>query len=323
MSTHTPRISKLIWLCALLLLTACGGRSAAPPPQAGLTVVASTTIVGDVVQQVAGEAATVTVLMPAGADPHSFEPRPQDIAVGAQADVIFLNGLQLEQFLEPLLQSAGGEARIVALSEGLEIEEAHDHEGEAHEEGHDEDEAGHEAHEEGHDPHVWLDPANVVRWVETIEATLSEMDPENAARYQQNAARYQEELRALDAWNREQLAQIPEARRKLVSDHDELSYFARAYGFEQVGAVVEGTSTLEEPSAQALARLQDQMQALGIPALFVGSTVNPAVATSIAADSGAEVYQLYTATLSEPDGPAPTYLEAMRYNVRQIVQALK
>jgi manganese/iron transport system substrate-binding protein len=297
-----------------LLLSACGGNS--PDVSSGaLKVVASTTIVGDVVAQVGGDLIDLTVLFPTGADPHTFEPRPQDVAAISEADVIILNGLGLEEALESLLD-ANAKGVIVHASEGIEVLEFEEGEGEEHE---GEDENAHE----GGDPHTWTDPNNVIVWTENIAAALAEADPENANTYQANADAYCDSLQELDAWIRAEIEQIPAERRKMVTDHYAFGYFADEYGLEQVGALVGAFSTNASPSAQELAELHDKIEEQGVPAVFVGKTVNSELAEQIALDTGSELVFLYTGSLSEAGGEAGNYLEFMRYNVTAIVNALK
>jgi len=272
-----------------------------------LRVVATTNIVADVVQNVGDDRIDLTVLMPPGTDPHAFEPAPQDAAAVADAHVVFVNGAGLEAFLDKLLQSAGGDATVVPVSVGVELRQL---------------EGGH-GKQRGYDPHTWFDPNNVIVWTHNIERALSALDPANAGVYAANAEAYEERLRELDAWIREQVAQVPEANRKLVTDHAAFGYFARRYGFEQVGAVFPGYSTLAGPSAQELAELEDAIDELGVKAVFVGLTVNPDLAQRVADDTGTQLVFLYTGSLSEPGGPAGDYLSLMRYNVSAIVEALR
>ncbi|MBA3533353.1 MAG: zinc ABC transporter substrate-binding protein [Ardenticatenales bacterium] len=308
----------ILLLFVLLILVACGQES--PPAEnnaaqgatsgGGLRIVATTTIIGAVVQQVAGEQATVTVLMPVGSDPHAFQPRPQDIAAVADADVVFINGLGLESFLEPMLENAGGAARVIALSDQIVALEAEGEEEEGHE-------------HEGQNPHVWLDPNNVILWTEQIEKTLGELDPAQAASYTTNAEVYQLELQELDAWIAEQVRTIPEERRQLVTDHEIFGYFAARYGFEQVGAVIPSLSTMAEPSAQEMAALQDAVRQQEVSAIFMSTTVSQGLVNSVAADTGTQLITLYTDSLSGLNGPAATYVDLMRYNVTAIVDALR
>lgn len=159
-------------------------------------------------------------------------------------------------------------------------------------------------------------------WVDNIQRTLSELDAANADTYAANAAAYKVELQSLDSWIREQVAAVPEANRKLVTDHAVFGYFANRYGFQQTGAVIPGYSTLSEPSAQEVASLEDTLRAAGVKAIFVGNTANSALAQRVAGDAGVQVVPVYTGSLGRADGPAATYLDYMRYNVGAFVSAL-
>jgi len=269
-----------------------------------LRVVATTTIVGDVVRAVGDDAIELTVLLPLNADPHTYEPTPQDIIAVSDAHIIFVNGAGLEAFLEHLLESAGSRTPVVSVSEGIELRRFV--------------EKG-----RGVDPHVWFNPNNVITWTHNIERTLSHFDPAHAELYQANAQKYEQALEELDAWIEEQVSQIPPERRKLVTDHQAFGYFADRYGFEQVGAIFPSFSAGAEPSAQEVAELEEKIRRLGVPAIFVGTTVNPALAQRIAQDTGVKVVPLYTGSLSSSDGPAASYIDLMRYNVTAIVNALK
>lgn len=297
-----------------LLLAACGG--GAPAAGGRLKVVASTTIVGDVVAQVGGGLIELTVLFPPGADPHTFEPRPQDIAALSDAQVVVINGMGLEEALEPALE-ANVKGSIVHASEGIEVLafEGEEHEGEEHE--------GEEHHHEGGDPHTWTDPNNVIVWAQNIAAALAEADPANAKAYRSNADAYIAALTELDGWIRAQVEQIPAERRKMVTDHLAFGYLADEYGLEQVGALIGSFSTNAAPSAQELAALEDKIKEQGVPAVFVGKTVNPELAEQVAQDTGVKLVHVYTGSLSAPGGEADSYLAFMRYNVNAIVEALK
>jgi ABC-type Zn uptake system ZnuABC Zn-binding protein ZnuA len=313
-----------VFLPVMVWLAACapGGRAPSAAPGARpLAVVATTSIVGDVVRQIGGEEVQVTVLLPVGADPHAFEPSPQDVARVAEADVIFAVGAGLEVFLEPLLKNAGGKALHVELAEGLPLRPfeaiagSHQEEGEGSDHGH--------AREGPWDPHVWLDPLNVITWTHTIEATLSRLDPARSDRYRRNAEAYRAQLRELDAWIREQVAQIPPENRKLVTEHQVFGYFAHRYGFEQVGTILPGVTTTAQPSPQELAALEEAIRALGVKAIFVSSTVDPILARRVAEDTGTRLVRLYVDSLGEPGSEADSYIGMMRTNVRRIVEALR
>jgi ABC-type Zn uptake system ZnuABC Zn-binding protein ZnuA len=305
-----------LYLSLIALFAACY-----PPAEstAERHLVATNSIIADVVSQVAGDLADVRVLVASGTDPHAYEPSPQDIAAVADADLVFSNGLGLEGYLDGLIANAGGVARLVDLSAGvdtLSAEEVNDHV----EEGDLEVEADQEGG--GQDPHVWTNPLNVIVWADHIATMLAEIDSANAEAYQSNARAYVAELEALDAWALEQIAQIPVERRLLVTDHEVFCYFADHYGFEVVGAVIPGTSTVSESSATQIGALHDLIEQHGVSAIFVGFTINEAVAERIAEDGNAQLVPLYSESLGEPGGPADSYIDMFRYNVEAIVDAL-
>jgi manganese/iron transport system substrate-binding protein len=264
-------------------------------------VVATTTIVADVVRAIADDAFPVLALIPENTDPHAFELAPQDLQLLISAAVIFVNGAGLEKHLEPLLSLPEIQAKVVDLSAGLPLRSLG----------------------EEWDPHVWLDPMLVMLWTEKIVAALSGIAPEKAEFFAIQAEQYRADLLALDQWIREEVEKIPPERRILVTDHFALGYFAARYGFQEVGAIVPSESSLAEPSAQELADLVRKMRALNVPAIFVSPTFNRSLAERVAAETGAQVVTIYIGTLSGPNGPAPDYLSLMRELVRQIVEALK
>ncbi len=322
-----PVRTAVLGMAFILVLAGCG-RAATPEPTVSsrpLQVVATTTLIGDVVSAVGGDAIALAVLMPPGADPHSFQPTPQDVARLTQADLVFINGLGLEEGLLPVIEGAAG-ARIVTVSEGIPVLSAADEHGhdehEEHEGATPTTEAG-DIHEYLVDPHTWMDPHNVMIWTRRIAEALARADPAHRSDYEARAEAYIAELEALDAWIRQEVATIPPEKRLLVTEHLVFGYFARRYGFEQVGAVIPGVSAVAEPSAQELAALEEAIRARGVPVIFVGTTVNPHLAERVARDTGTRLLTVYTDSLSGPEGPAPTYLELMRYNVRTIVAGLQ
>lgn len=334
--TIRPGISHLwvgfILFAVVIALTACnpalpvsGSEERVIHELPFLKVVATTTIVGDVVRQVGGDVIDLHVILPVNADPHTFEPTPQDLAIIAEADVVFVNGLGLEEFLDRLLRAAEAEGKVVVVSDGIQVrrmDEDHDDTDDHAEDEHIEDEDDRHDHEEG-DPHVWTDPANVIIWVENIQRAFANLDPANAQVYSANAEETIGQLIDLDDWISSQIVSVPEENRKLVTDHETFGYFADRYGFEQVGAVIPGFSTGVAPSAQELAGLVDRINELGVKAIFVGSTVNPDLARRVAEDAGLKIIPLYTDSLTDPSGEAGSYLDFMRTNVAAIVEALR
>lgn len=300
MAEREVRCLKLI--ASVLILIAISALACGPTEAERLKVVGTTTIVGDVLNAIGGQEISLAVLLPIGSDPHAYEPVPEDLVAVAGAELIALNGAGLETFLEPLLRSSGTKAEVLDLSWGLNLRRLAEGE---------------------FDPHLWFDPRNVMDWAERIAAKLSALDPGNAGLYAARAASYRAALDELDTWIIEQVGQVPQASRKLVTDHLAFGYFADRYGFEQVGAIFPGFSTLAEPSARELAELEEEIRRFGVKAIFVGTTVNPALAERVAADTGVRLVFLYIGSLSGPGGPAPSYLELMRFDVAAIVAALR
>jgi ABC-type Zn uptake system ZnuABC Zn-binding protein ZnuA len=302
------------WLVlTLLFLTSCGSAPQSSDPRP--LVIASTTFLADIAQNIAGDRLTVASLLPIGADPHAYQPTAQDVAKVAQSKVLILNGLEYEHFIEALLENAGGERTLIIASEGLEALHAEEEPGgEAAGTGH--------AHEAG-DPHMWLDPVLVIHYVENIRDGLIAFDAAGAAVYRSNAQAYIAELQALDRWIVEQVSQIPPAKRLLVTNHEALGYFARRYGFTIVGTVIESFSSGASPSAAQMADLITQIKASGAPAIFLDASDNEALARQIAAESGVSVItDLHLESLTD-GAPAATYIDMMKYNVSLIVNALK
>lgn len=292
---------------AFFALIACCLLQGAGTAILGAEVLCTTSIVGDVVRQIAGEDIDVLVLLGPDTDPHSFQLRPQDLVALQRADLVFISGLDLEAGLGDILESI--EDRVISLSvelPGLLVADA---------EGHDGDHGG-------YDPHVWFDPTLVSAWVDVIGDQLSQLIPALESEFRERAASYQRELAALDVWIQSVLEEIPEDRRLLVTDHHVFGYFARRYGFAQVGTIFPGLSTLSEPSARELANLVTTIESLDIPAIFVGMTVNPSLAQQIASDTGTRIILMYAGALSDLNGPASTYLDFMRYTANAILEGL-
>jgi manganese/iron transport system substrate-binding protein len=300
-------ILKRIFFAAITLITltylfACG--NANTPAPTGLNVLATTSIVADVVAQIGGKYINLTTLLPVGTDPHEFSPRPQDAAALADATIIFSNGAGLEDaFLPSLLDSAGATGKVIEVSTGINLLSL--------------------SGTSGNDPHTWMDPNNVIVWTDNIAAALSRADPAHASDYQANAAAYAASLRDLDTWITAQVNQDPPSNRVLVSDHAVLGYFATRYGFTQAGTITGSFSSEAAPSAQELAALEDKIRADSVRAIFVTEASNQTLADQIAADTGIHTVWLYHASLTDATGPAPTYLDFVRYNVNAIVKALK
>ena len=285
-----------------------------------LTVVATFSILGDVVRNVAGDAVDLTVIVGADGDAHTFEPKPNQIAALADADLIFENGISFETWLDDMYDASGSNATRVVVTDGLPLLAFG---------GHDDVSAATHTNDDGHqsdehDPHVWNDVANVVAEVTTIRDALIAADPANAGTYTANATTYTQQLQDLDASIRQMVGTIPAEERVLVTSHDALAYFAHAYGFTIAGTALGSLSTeASDPSAGEIGKLIEQIKATGVPAIFAENAESGDLMEQIARDAGVTLApRLYTDALSKDDGPAATYIALMTYNATTIVTAL-
>jgi ABC-type Zn uptake system ZnuABC Zn-binding protein ZnuA len=296
----------------------CGQESEAA--KGALQVMATTSVLADIAQNVAGDRFAVDSLMPLDTDPHAFEPTPGDLRRISQSDLLIVNGAGLEGSLDKYLRDLGTE-RVVVAAEGLESRAPKVGEP-AHED--DEEEARQNEGTAEPDPHFWLDPTLVKSYVDTIAAAFAEKDPEHAQEYERNGAAYKKQLDELDAWIAARVATVPAERRKLIMNHASHGYWADRYGFRIVGAVIPSVSTGAAPTAADLADLLATIARERVPAIFVEITENAALAEQIAADAGITVVDdLLDHSLTAADGAAPTYLAMMKYDTQRIVDALK
>lgn len=293
---------------AAVLGAACGGDDAGGD---GVRVVATTTQIGALVREVAGDRVQLTVLLQAGADAHDYEPSPQDSRTIRNADLVLKNGIGLDDWLDDVVKNSGTKARVVVATEGIEPLE-----GEAH------DDHGHD-HGEG-DPHVWHDPENVKVMVKNIAEALAEVDPDNAASYRANAESYAKKLDEVDREIRALFAPIPPAQRKVVTNHESLNYFARRYQLEIIGAIIPGTAPEAQPSAQDLAKLTDLIRSEGVKAILAEAEIDPKVAEQLAKDTGVRVVTgVYADSLGPAGSGADTIDGMLLHNARLIAEALK
>lgn len=306
---------QLITLLAtslILLVSACQVNPVTEQgDQTGIKVIAVESFLADIVQNVAGDRLVVETLMPEGLDPHSFEPTPRDVARISDSDILFANGAGFEEWLQDILENLPADQIIIEASAGLQSRTI--------EEGHSED----DGHDHEKDPHFWLDPTLVITYVENIRDGLISLDPQGMDQYSANAETYIQQLKELDKYIQEKIATIPAERRLIVTNHESFGYFADRYGFKVVGTIIHSVSSGSAPSAQQMAELVDQMRASGAIAIFMETGSNSQLAEQLSTETGIKVvYDLYTHSISEAGGNAPSYIDLMKYNVEQMVSAL-
>ncbi|WP_026790794.1 metal ABC transporter substrate-binding protein [Pleomorphomonas oryzae] len=298
-------------LASLLAMLAAGPAMAADR----LPVIASFSILGDMVSRVGGDRITVTTLVGADGDAHVYEPTPDDVRAVAGAKLLVINGLGFEGWMDRLAEASGYKGPVIVASTGVAPRKM------AEEAGHDHTEAGGSADHQGIDPHAWQDVANAVIYAKNIAAGLDAADSAGKSVYDANAAAYIAELEALDAEARTAVRALPADRRKIITSHDAFGYFGTAYGLTLLAP--EGVSTESEASAADVARIIRQIRDDAIPAIFVENIKDRRMIDQIAAETHAVVGgELYTDALSAADGPAPTYVDMIRHNIGTLTEAL-
>ncbi len=323
---------------------------------ARLQVVASISILADMVRQVGGDKIQLAQFVAADADAHTFEPAPTDAKVLGQAQVLVINGIDFEFWLPRLLASSGFKGQEIVATKGITprrlTQDMHSHkpgadgghehahaDGRDHKDEHDhhhdhKDDHNHDHdhdHKHGHDddhhhgefdPHAWQDLGNAVIYVRNIAQGLSAADPENQAYYAQRAADYETKIEALDQELKQAFSEVPQANRKVIVQHDAFGYFAQAYGIEFISAV--GISSAAEPSAKEVASIIAQAREHDIKGIFIENISNPRLIRQIAKESGARLGgTLYSDALAKADHPADSYLGMMKWNAKQLLDVLK
>jgi zinc/manganese transport system substrate-binding protein len=343
---RAPRVGVHLAVLALLLAASGSTDSAASTSSEGdgLAIVANTTILGDVASQLVGDAGNVSVLMPAGTDPHNFEASAQQLAQMLDADLIVANGANLEEHLldhltdaenagvpvfhatdhvETLAFEGGHEAEELAGEEQAEEDEHADETSDHSEEAEHSEEDEH-AHEEGSiDPHFWMDPTRTANVVAALGEQIGELTGEpDAARAE--ADRYVGELADLDDEIVDTLAAIPDSGRTMVTNHEAFNYFAEHYGFTIVGTLIPSLSTGAEPSAQDLEELIHTIQEEQVRAVFAENIQPEQLAEILAHEAGSDVQvvELYSDSLGDQGSEAATYHDMLRANARLITEAL-
>ena len=285
-------------------------------------VVATNSVLCDMTQEIAQDTVALTCLIPAGTDPHIYEPKPSDRKAIEKAKLIFYNGYGFEGSLVKLIQATHKSVSKIAVGElavpkPLEGEER-DHAPNEHQVG----ESADAAHSE-FDPHVWHNAQNGVRMVEIVRDNLKPISPNNAATYTSNATKITRELTQLDSWIKSQISTIPPQQRKLVTTHDAMGYYAAAYGIPMEGAL-QGISTEEKPTAGRVKELVGEIKQTGVPTIFAETTINPKLIETVAKEANVKVsdQKLFADGLGEQGTPADTYEKMLIANTKAIVEGL-
>ena len=261
-------------------------------------VLAVESFLADITKNVSGSRLEIDTLVPLGLDPHSFEPSPGDIAKIAESDILITNGAGLEEWLKDSITGANEKIIIVECSKGLEGLKG--------------------------DPHFWLDPNLAKVYVQNIRDALIESDPQGKDLYNINAEKYTARLIELDKWVVEAVKKIPEGKRLLVTNHESFGYYADRYGFKVIGTIIPGSSSASSPSAKEISGLIEKIKATGAKAIFLETGSDPKIANQVARETNIKIVtELYTHSITELDGPAPTYIDMIEFNTNEIVESLK
>jgi zinc/manganese transport system substrate-binding protein len=271
-----------------------------------LKVVASFSILGDMVKNVGGDRVSLTTLVGPNSDTHVYQPTPGDAKALARADLVMVNGLGFEGWMGRLVKASGYKGQVVVASQGITPRTMID-----------EDQGGKKIR----DPHAWQDLSNGKLYVANIEKALSQADPAGAETYQANAQAYTKKIEDMDAWVKAEFAKVPREQRRIITSHDAFGYFGQAYGVTLLAPI--GYSTEAEASAQNVGKLIRQIKREKIKALFIENMSDPRIIERIAKDAGVQAGgTLYSDALSEPGGPGATYLDMFRNNVTKMVAAM-
>ncbi|MEM6879701.1 MAG: zinc ABC transporter substrate-binding protein [Bacteroidota bacterium] len=272
-------------------------------------VLASASIFADMADVIGGDLVEVRSIVPIGGDPHIYEPTPADVSLVSQADLILMNGLTFEGWINELVansRSSGGDgnrpAEVQIITRGVEPIASTDY-------------------VNATDPHAWMNAINGRQYVINIRDAMINLTPEFEDEFRFNAGIYLQQIEDMEAYIHEQIGRIPESKRVLITSHDAFQYYGRHYGLRVEAAL--GTSTDAEVQTDDVARLTNTIRELGVPAIFVESTINPKLLRQIATDNGVVIGgELFADSLADPEHPAGTYLGMLRHNTDQIVSAL-
>ena len=294
--------------------------------QTGLPkVLAVESFLADITKNITGSRLEIETLMPLGLDPHSFEPSPGDVAKIAESDILIINGSGVEEWLNDIITGANDKIIIVDCSKGLKnrIQDENSTEQGLNESGQETAAENGTGYRQEGDPHFWLDPNLVMVYVQNIKDALQKSDPQGKDLYNKNAEEYTSRLRELDAWIKEEVKIIPPDERLLVTNHESFGYYADRYGFKVIGTIIPNFSSASSPSAKEVSSLIEKIKAAKVRAIFLETGSDPKIADQIAKETGITVVtELFTHSITEPGGPAPTYIDMIEFDTKTIVKSL-
>jgi ABC-type Zn uptake system ZnuABC Zn-binding protein ZnuA len=286
-------ISKVIILLLIPALATAQGK---------ITVVSSASIFQDMAINIGGDKIEAFSIVPIGGDPHLYEPKPSDAQLVKSANIILVNGLTFEGWINKLIANSGSKAKVYTITEGVDVIKS-------------------DRYKNAADPHAWMDASNGLKYIENIKDALVKTDPKNADFYTTNYEKYKSEITALDTYIATEIKKIPEAKRMLVTSHDAFAYYGKRYNIKL--NALKGISTEAETQTSDMVRVAKAIQESGVPAIFIESTINPQVIQQIARDNNVKIGgELFADSIGDQDSEGPTYVQMLRHNTDVIVLAL-
>ena len=286
---------------AIMILVVCVGWGNLHPQQQ-LKVVSSASIFEDMAKNLGKELISTSSIVPLGADPHLYEPTPSDAVLVSSADVILVNGLTFEGWINELIENSGTKAKVVLITEGITPIES-------------------EQYNNAVDPHAWMDANNGLIYAQNISNAIQEADPNNIDIYKRYLQEYQDELRSVDEYISRSIQSIPEEKRILITSHDAFAYFGKKYGIKL--SAIMGLSTDADVQTSDIVRVTNTIKESGVPAVFIESTINPKLLERIAADNDVQIGgELFSDSIGDEDSGAHGYIEMLKHNTDVITNAL-
>lgn len=267
-----------------------------------IKVVSSASIFQDMAMNIGGDKIEAFSIVPIGGDPHLYDPKPSDAQLVKSADIILVNGLTFEGWINKLIDNSGTSAKVYTITEGINVIKS-------------------DKYKNAADPHAWMDASNGLKYIENIKIALIETDPINADFYTENYEKYKAEIDALDTYISAEIKKIPEAKRMLVTSHDAFAYYGKRYNIRL--NALKGISTEAETQTSDMVRVAKAIQKSEVPAIFIESTINPQVIQQIARDNNVKIGgELFADSIGDEDSEGPTYVKMLRHNTDVIVKAL-